>query len=172
MHIDALLRGPSPAGDSLGAPQPPRNREIPPQYRAQSPRGIFVVMKVKDEMKASGKDAALEDFLRDHRPIVEDGPLFLLEAGNKMKALDGIREEVDRQRRICRIALVLALVLGLVGGVALGSLMLLRPAIPWKAVSDLCAFAWQWRYVVFAVVPACAITLGIVLAGPSRRGIL
>ena len=43
----------------------------------------------------------LEQYLKDHKPVVKDDPTFLLEAQRRMDAVSGIKGEVDRQRRQC-----------------------------------------------------------------------
>ena len=39
----------------------------------------------------------LEDFLRENRPAVKDDPTFLMETRRRMDAVEGIKQEVDRQ---------------------------------------------------------------------------
>ena len=65
------------------------------------------------------KNTDIESLLRDSRPQVQDNPAFLLEVQQKMRAVEGIKKEVDRQRRSGRRALALALTCGLIlGGAA------------------------------------------------------
>ena len=59
----------------------------------------------------------IEDFLRENRPITKDDPTFILETQRRMEQVEGIKEEVDRQRRHGRVALILALAAGLALGV-------------------------------------------------------
>lgn len=67
----------------------------------------------------SNKD--IESFLRENRPQVKDNPTFLLEVQRKMREVEGIKAEVDRQQKYGKIALVITLVFGLL----LGALTLL-----------------------------------------------
>ena len=51
------------------------------------------------------KNTDIESLLRENKPHVKDNPTFLLEVQHKMRAVDGIKSEVDRQRRYGRQAL-------------------------------------------------------------------
>ena len=108
----------------------------------------------------------IESFLRENRPQVKDNPTFLLEVQRKMRAVEGIKSEVDRQRKYGRIALVVTLVFGLL----LGALtMLLTYLIPMDELTDTDIFA-SIRLCIepvkeYLVVPliACAVALFVVL---------
>ncbi|MBQ7771875.1 MAG: hypothetical protein IJ402_04015 [Bacteroidales bacterium] len=58
----------------------------------------------------------IESFLRENRPQVKDNPTFLLEVQRKMREVEGIKAEVDRQQKYGKIALVITLVFGLLLG--------------------------------------------------------
>lgn len=84
------------------------------------------------------KNKDIESFLRENRPQVKDNPTFLLEVQRKMREVEGIKSEVDRQRKYGRIALVVTLVFGLL----LGALtMLLTYLIPMDELTDAEIFA-------------------------------
>ena len=84
------------------------------------------------------KNKDIESFLRENKPQVKDNPTFLLEVQRKMREVEGIKSEVDRQRKYCRIALVVTLVFGLL----LGALtMLLTYLIPMDELTDADIFA-------------------------------
>lgn len=108
----------------------------------------------------------IESFLRENRPQVKDNPTFLLEVQRKMREVEGIKSEVDRQRKSGRIALVVTLVFGLL----LGALtMLLTYLIPVDELVDIDIFA-SIRLCVepikeYLIVPliACAVALFVVL---------
>ena len=108
----------------------------------------------------------IESFLRENRPQVKDNPTFLLEVQRKMREVEGIKSEVDRQRKYGRIALVVTLVFGLL----LGALtMLLTYLIPMDELTDTDIFA-SIRLCIepvkeYLIVPliACAIALFAVL---------
>ena len=75
----------------------------------------------------------IESFLRENRPQVKDNPTFLLEVQRKMREVEGIKAEVDRQQKYGRIALVITLVFGLL----LGALtMLLTYFVPVDELID------------------------------------
>ena len=69
----------------------------------------------------------IESILRDSKPQVKDNPAFLLEVQQKMRAVEGIKNEVDRQRRYGRSSVIVALVLGLIVGAMSMSLAYLYP---------------------------------------------
>ena len=108
----------------------------------------------------------IESFLRENRPQVKDNPTFLLEVQRKMREVEGVKSEVDRQRKSGRIALVVTLVFGLL----LGALtMLLTYLIPVDELVDIDIFA-SIRLCVepikeYLIVPliACAVALFVVL---------
>lgn len=108
----------------------------------------------------------IESFLRENRPQVKDNPTFLLEVQRKMREVEGIKSEVDRQRKSGRIALVVTLVFGLL----LGALtMLLTYLIPVDELVNIDIFT-SIRLCVepikeYLIVPliACAVALFVVL---------
>ena len=108
----------------------------------------------------------IESFLRENRPQVKDNPTFLLEVQRKMREVEGIKSEVDRQRKSGRIALLVTLVFGLL----LGALtMLLTYLIPVDELVDIDIFT-SIRLCVepikeYLIVPliACAVALFVVL---------
>lgn len=72
----------------------------------------------------------LEQFLRDHKPVVKEDPAFLLETRHRLEAVEGLKGEVDRQSVRLRKALVIALVSGLVVGIGITALAFLYPVDP------------------------------------------
>lgn len=112
------------------------------------------------------KNKDIESFLRENSPQVKDNPTFLLEVQRKMREVEGIKSEVDRQRKYGRIALVVTLVFGLL----LGALtMLLTYLIPMDELTDADIFA-SIRLCVepikeYLIVPliACIVALFAVL---------
>lgn len=75
----------------------------------------------------------IESFLRENRPQVKDNPTFLLEVQRKMREVEGIKAEVDRQQKYGKIALVITLVFGLLLGVLT---MLLAYLVPVDGLID------------------------------------
>ena len=113
------------------------------------------------------KNNDIESILRDSKPKVKDNPVFLLEVQQKMRAVEGIKNEVDRQRRYGRNALVVALVLGLVGGALAMTLAYLYPidpsAINDSIISDIRVFVESYKQYLLLPIAGCAIALGLIL---------
>lgn len=114
----------------------------------------------------------IDDFLREHKPVVSDDPTFLLETQRRLSAVEGIKDEVDRQRRYGRIALITALLVGLTVGILVAALVFLHP-IDLKAVenslfADALDFFEKWRYLLLLLIAGCAIALGLTL-GRSQK---
>lgn len=109
----------------------------------------------------------IESILRDSKPQVKDNPAFLLEVQQKMRALEGIKNEVDRQRRYGRAALMAALVSGLIVGALTISLAYLYPidssAINDSIISDIRVFMDSYKQYLLLPVAGCAIALGLIL---------
>ena len=114
------------------------------------------------------KNTDIESILRDSRPQVQDNPAFLLELQQKMRAVEGIKNEVDRQRRHGRTALILALVSGLIIGAAAMSLAYLYPidttAISDGVLSDIRVFLESYKWYLLLPIAGCAISLGVIFA--------
>ena len=113
------------------------------------------------------KDKDIELILRDSRPQVQDNPAFLLEVQQKMRAVEGIKNEVDRQRRYGRNALILTLVSGLLLGAVAMSLAYLYPidtsAISEGILSDIRVFLESYKEYLLLSIAGCAIALGLIL---------
>ena len=113
------------------------------------------------------KNKDIESILRDSRPQVQDNPAFLLEVQQKMRAVEGIKNEVDRQRRYGRTALILALVSGLILGAVAMSLTYLYPmdttAISDGILSDIRVFLESYKEYLLLSIAGCAIALGLIL---------
>lgn len=107
----------------------------------------------------------IESILRDSKPKVKDNPAFLLEVQQKMRAVEGIKNEVDRQRQYWRSALVISLVSGLVAGALAISVAYLYPIAPSaindSIISDIRVFMESYRQYLFLPIAGCAIALGL-----------
>ena len=114
------------------------------------------------------KDKDIESILRDSRPQVRENPAFLLEVQQKMRAVEGIKNEVDMQRRYGRTALILALVSGLIVGALAMSLACLYPidttAISDGVLSDIRVFLESYKWYLLLPIAGCAISLGVIFA--------
>lgn len=116
------------------------------------------------------KTPDIESFLRENKPQVEKNPLFILEVQQKMRAVDGIKAEVDRQRRYGRMALVAALVFGLMAGALAVSLAYLYP-VDTETIADNIIISIKhildpWKHYLLLPTAGCAIALGIIFSTP------
>ena len=113
------------------------------------------------------KNNDIESILRDSKPQVKENLTFLLEVQQKMRAVEGIKNEVDRQRRYGRTAVVVALILGLIVGALAMSLAHLYPidpsAINDSFISDIRVFIDSYKQYLLLPVAGCAIALGLIL---------
>lgn len=115
----------------------------------------------------------IESFLRENRPQVEDNPAFLLEVQQKMRTVEGIKSEVDRQRNYGRTALVCALVLGMLAG-ALAMLLAYMYPVDTEAISDgvisaIRLFIDPWKQYLMIPVAVCAVALSVLLGAGGRK---
>ena len=112
------------------------------------------------------KNTDIESLLRENKPQVSDNPTFLLEVQQKMRAVDGIKSEVDRQRRYGNQALVIALVAGLIFGFIVTTLAYLYPIDPdsigESLIADIKMVLDPWKHYVLIFMAICAITLGVI----------
>ena len=115
----------------------------------------------------------LEEFLREHKPRVQADPAFLLETQQRMRAVVGIKGEVDRQRRYGRAALLATLVAGMLLGALAVGIAYLFPADPDVAGtsfwSGLRTFLTQYRRLLMLPVAGCAIALGLLIGRDRSR---
>ena len=103
------------------------------------------------------KQTDIESFLRDSRPHVKDNPTFLLEVRQKMHEVDGIKSEIDTQRRLGHITLLLALMIGLIAGIATVLFIYLSPGdsndIGNELITSIRTFIEHWKeYLILAIV--------------------
>ena len=112
------------------------------------------------------KNTDIESLLRENKPQVKDNPTFLLEVQQKMRAVDGIKSEVDRQRRYGHQTLVIALVAGLVLGSIVATLAYLYPINPEmlgeSLIADIKMALDPWKHYVLIFMAICGITLGVI----------
>ena len=121
------------------------------------------------------KDDNIEDILRNGRPVVKDDPTFLMETRRRMDAVEGIKQEVDRQRRHGRTALVIVLAAGMVVGALLSAFAILYPTEISNFENGFLlsaqSFLNRWKYYLMVATAGCAIALGLAL-GRSRKNSL
>ena len=118
------------------------------------------------------KNTDIESLLRENKPQVKENPTFLLEVQQKMHAVDGIKSEVDRQRRYGHQALVIALVAGLILGGIVATLAYLYPINPEllgeSLIADIKMALDPWKHYVLIFMAICAITLEVIFS--SKKG--
>ncbi|MBE6223417.1 MAG: hypothetical protein E7125_08210 [Bacteroidales bacterium] len=114
----------------------------------------------------------IEDFLRENKPVVKDNPTFILEAQRRMEAVEGIKAEVDRQRCYGRMALIIALVAGLVLGIAATAIAFLYPidadSVGKGVLDSIRLFLTTWKQYLLLPVALLAIALSLVLMSGKR----
>lgn len=112
----------------------------------------------------------IESYLRENKPQVKDNPAFLLEVQQKMRAVEGIKSEVDRQRQYGRQALVFTLFAGLILGGIVTAATYLYPINPDSTgesfISDIMMVIEPWKHYIMLLATCCAIALGLIY---SRR---
>ena len=115
----------------------------------------------------------LEEFLRENKPRVQDDPTFLLELQQRMQAVDGIKCEVDRQRRYGRKILLVTLIVGMLLGAFAVGIAYLFPADlsvaetgTWDGIR---AFLTQWKRYLMLPFALCAIGFALVLSRDRSR---
>ena len=94
-----------------------------------------------------------EQFLRDNAPETPEEGQFLLETNARLNAVEGIKKTVDGARRRGRIALIVALVAGLVIGSGVTLFLMLCPntSLPLQALKE----------VFWGLIAVCSVVLGI-----------
>ena len=108
----------------------------------------------------------IESLLRENKPQVKENPTFLLEVQQRMREVDGIKTEVDRQRRSGRHSLVIALFFGLAFGLLVAALAYLYPvdsaAVNENILAELKLALEPWKKYILLFVAGCAVILGVV----------
>lgn len=109
----------------------------------------------------------IEQLLREGKPELPDEGAFLIETNARLSKVEGIKQEVDGERRRGRRALVIALAAGLCAGILLSLLVLLYP-VP-AITDDISAFAKAaaalqgHKFILLIPVAGCAVALGLLL---------
>ena len=117
----------------------------------------------------------IEQFLRDNSPETPDEGQFMIELNARLNQVEGIKKTVDGENRRWRVAILIALVAGLVLGCAVTALVLLFPveSLQWdesfltKTVQTL----QSYRSILFGFVAVCAISLGVFFLSGRRQTI-
>ena len=117
------------------------------------------------------KNNDIDAFLRENKPKVKENAAFLLEVQQKMRAVEGVKAEVDRQRNCSRIILSSTLVIGLVIGAFAVSIAYLYPidteALTTDVVSSVMGFLDTYKHYLLLPIAGCATALGLVFSRQS-----
>ena len=81
----------------------------------------------------------LNILLRTNKPVVKDDPAFMLKARQRMSAVEGIKNEVDRQRKHGLITLSVTLLIGVAAGIIITVCLLLA------RIDSILAFVEKWK---------------------------
>lgn len=115
----------------------------------------------------------IEDFLRENKPQVSDNPTFILETQRRLSRVEGIKAEVDRQRRYGHVALIAALVFGLVLGVSATAIAFLYPvdasSVGQGLLQSVCTFLHTYRLYLLLSIAILAIGLAFTLSKRERE---
>ena len=107
----------------------------------------------------------IEQFLRENAPDTPAEGQFMIETNARLNAVEGIKKEVDGERRRGRIMLIVALAAGLVLGCLITLLVLFYPAQPAAdstAFTDAIEALQDKKGLLFVGIALLAIALGVV----------
>jgi len=117
----------------------------------------------------------IEEFLRENKPIVKDDPTFQLETNRRLKSVEGIKAEVDRQRVQGRMALIVTLVIGIVIGAFAVLIGYIHPfdleQMKEGFLFNTLIFLQTWKQYLIIPVAILFITLSLVLSSGQKRTI-
>ena len=106
--------------------------------------------------------------MEQHKPQVKENPTFLLQVKQKMRSVDGIKAEVDRQRRYGRTTILITLAIGLVLGASLiyiGYTGCINTEILGNSIlADVIDFLVTYKELLFLPFAGCAIALALLFA--------
>ena len=112
-------------------------------------------------------DIELEKLLRENRPAVKDDPAFLLKVRQRLDAVEGIKDEVDRQRRHGRSTILIALFIGVATGIIATLFFIAFPLVNVKSLqAGILASLSLWKPYL-AIVVAIAVMLLSIHTGDS-----
>ena len=119
------------------------------------------------------KDNNIELYLKENKPPKPEDENFLIEMNAKLDAVEGIKTEVDSQRRMGRAVLVLTLFIGLAAGLFVAAFIVLHPVKPsnlgqefFKRILD---FIYEWKIYIIFPIAITAIILPLVLCKGKRE---
>ena len=118
------------------------------------------------------KQIDIESFLQANKPQVKDNPTFLLEVQQKMHIMEGMKSEIDQQRKSGKIAFVMALLIGLITGIAITLLIYTQPdnskTVTDNLLTSIKAFIYSWKEYLLFGIAACITTIGLILSRKKK----
>ena len=109
----------------------------------------------------------IDEFLRNNKPVVKDDPAFLLKVRQRLDAVEGIKDEVDRQRRHGRSTILIALFIGVATGIIATLFFIAFPLVNVKSLqAGILASLSLWKPYL-AIVVAIAVMLLSIHTGDS-----
>jgi hypothetical protein len=106
-------------------------------------------------------DNDLNILLKTNKPVVKDDPAFMLKARQRVNAVEGIKNEVDRQRRHGLITLSVTLLIGVAAGIIITVCLLLAP------IDRILAFVEKWKLFLGIAVSVAFALIFIILGDNS-----
>ena len=103
----------------------------------------------------------LNKLLRTNKPVVKDDPAFMLKARQRVNAVEGIKNEVDRQRKHGLITLSVTLLIGVAAGIIITVCLLLAP------IDSILAFVEKWKLYLGIAVSIAFALISIILGDNS-----
>lgn len=114
----------------------------------------------------------IDEFLRNNKPVVKDDPAFLLKVRQRLDAVEGIKDEVDRQRRHGRSTILIALFIGVATGIIATLFFIAFPLVNVKSLqAGILASLSLWKPYL-AIVVAIAVMLLSIHTGNSSAIII
>ena len=103
----------------------------------------------------------LNILLRTNNPVVKDDPAFMLKARQRVNAVEGIKNEVDSQRKHGLITLSVTLLIGVAAGIIITVCLLLAP------IDRILAFVEKWKLFLGIAVSVAFALISIILGDNS-----
>ena len=108
----------------------------------------------------------IEQYLLDNKPEMPEEGQFLVETNARLCNVEGVKKCVDEDRHRGRMALIIALAVGIGLGCLATLLVVLCPLpsieVGQSAFARIMDVLKEWKEFLIAIVAGCAIALGVV----------
>ena len=115
----------------------------------------------------------IEQYLRDNKPEIPEEGQFLIETNARLCNVEGVKKCVDEDRHRGRMALIIALAVGLGLGCLTTLLVVFCPLptteVGQSAIAMIMAGLKEWKEFMIALVAVCAIALGVVFMARKKE---